>query len=102
MSFDPRRVKAVVRKELQEYRRNPNIVYATAILPLIFLIQPLVHVFALPSSSSESVHHEHALPHMLAIPVLVPAVLSAYSLVVERLQGTSSRCSRRRSAARSC
>ena len=88
MNLDLRRVKAVVRKELQEYRRNPNIVYSTAILPLIFLIQPLVQVFALPSSSSESLHHQHALVYMLAIPVLVPAALSAYSVVGERLQGT--------------
>ena len=88
MSFDVRRVRAVLRKDLQEYRRNPNIVYTTAILPLIFLIQPLVQVFALPSSSSDALHHEHTLLYMLAIPVLVPAVLSAYSLVGERLQGT--------------
>jgi hypothetical protein len=38
----PRRVRAVVRKEMSEYRRNTNIIVAIAILPLIFLIQPLV------------------------------------------------------------
>lgn len=83
-----RRVRAVFRKELREYRRNSNIIYATAILPVVFLIQPLIQVFALPSSASGSLHHEHSLLYMLAIPVLVPAALAAYSVVGERLQGT--------------
>jgi ABC-type Na+ efflux pump permease subunit len=81
-------VRAVFRKELREYRRNSNIIYATAILPVVFLIQPLIQVFALPSSASGSLHHEHSLLYMLAIPVLVPAALAAYSVVGERLQGT--------------
>jgi hypothetical protein len=32
-----RRLRAIVRKELSEYRRNTKIIYAIAILPLIFL-----------------------------------------------------------------
>jgi len=83
-----RRVRAIVRKELSEYRRNTNIIYAIAILPLIFLIQPLVQVFALPISASVPLRHEHVLLYMLAIPVLVPVTLGAYSIVGERLQGT--------------
>jgi len=83
-----RRVRAIVRKELSEYRRNTNIIYAIAILPLIFLIQPLVQVFALPTSASVPLRHEHVLLYMLAIPVLVPVTLGAYSIVGERLQGT--------------
>ena len=47
MSVSRRRVRAIFRKELREYRRNRSIVAAMAILPLIFLIQPLVAVFAL-------------------------------------------------------
>jgi ABC-type Na+ efflux pump permease subunit len=88
MTMSRRRVRAVFRKELREYRRNSNIIYATAILPVVFLIQPLIQVFALPSSASGSLHHEHSLLYMLAIPVLVPAALAAYSVVGERLQGT--------------
>ncbi len=68
MRFSRRRVRAIVSKELREYRHNGNIVYAMAILPLIFLVQPLVQVFA--------------------IPVLVPATLASYSVVGERLQAT--------------
>ena len=88
MSISTRRVRAIFRKELREYRHNGNIIYAMAVLPLIFLIQPIIQVFTLPSSASGALHHEHSLVYMLAIPALVPAALSAYSIVGERLQGT--------------
>jgi ABC-type transport system involved in multi-copper enzyme maturation permease subunit len=88
MRWHTRRVRAIVGKELSEYRHNGNIITAIAILPLVFIIQPLVQVFALPSSASEPLRHEHVLLYMLAIPVLVPVTLAAYSIVGERLQGT--------------
>jgi ABC-2 type transport system permease protein len=88
MTVSRRHVRAIVRKELGEYQRNGNIVFATALLPLIFLVQPLVEVFAISPSASGSLRHEHALVYMLAIPVLVPAVLASYAIVGERLQGT--------------
>lgn len=76
--------RAIVRKEMSEYRRNTNIIFAIAILPLIFLIQPLIQVFALPSSASVPLRHEHVLLYVLAIPVLVPVTLAAYSIVGDR------------------
>jgi len=81
-------VRAIRRKEFREYRRNGNLVFATAILPLIFLIQPVIQVFTLSTSASMTLRHEHSLVYMLAIPVLVPAVLASYAVVGERLQGT--------------
>ncbi|HEY2172285.1 MAG TPA: ABC transporter permease subunit [Mycobacteriales bacterium] len=83
-----RRVRAIFDKELREYRRNGNIVYAMVILPFVFLIQPLIQIFTLPSSASVTLHHEHSLVYMLAIPALVPATLASYAVVGERLQGT--------------
>jgi ABC-type transport system involved in multi-copper enzyme maturation permease subunit len=83
-----RRIGAIARKELREYRHNPNIIYAAAILPLIFLIQPIVQVLTLPSSASPALHQEHALLYLLGIPALVPAALASYSVGGERLQGT--------------
>jgi ABC-type transport system involved in multi-copper enzyme maturation permease subunit len=83
-----RRVRAIFRKELREYRRNGSIIATMAILPLIFLIQPLVVAFALPTSASGAVRHEHLLLYMLGIPALVPAAVAAYSVVGERQQGT--------------
>jgi len=88
MRLSRRRVRAIVSKELREYRHNGIIIYAMAILPLIFLVQPLVQVFAIPAQASGSLRHEHALLYMLAIPVLVPATLASYSVVGERLQAT--------------
>jgi ABC-2 type transport system permease protein len=88
MSVSNRRVRAIYRKELREYRRNRTIVTGMAILPLLFLIQPLVAVFALPASASGSLAHEHELLYLLGIPALVPATLAAYSVVGERQQGT--------------
>lgn len=83
-----RRVRAIFRKELREYRHNGNIVYAMVILPVVFLLQPLIQIFTLPSSASATLHHEHSLVYMLAIPALVPAALASYAVVGERLQGT--------------
>jgi ABC-type transport system involved in multi-copper enzyme maturation permease subunit len=88
MSMSSRRVRAIFRKELREYRRNGPIVAAMAILPLIFLIQPLVIVFALPATAASALAHEHLLLYMLAIPALVPALVAAYAVVGERQQGT--------------
>lgn len=84
-----RRTGAILRKELREYRRNGQVfIYATAILPLIFLVQPLVSVLTISSKAAVPLRHEHALIYMLAIPVLVPAALAAYAVVGERTQGT--------------
>jgi ABC-2 type transport system permease protein len=88
MNISTRRVRAIFQKELREYRRNGNIIYAMVVLPLVFLIQPVIQVFTIPSAASTSLQHEHSLVYMLAIPALVPAALAAYSVVGERLQGT--------------
>lgn len=88
MRVSSRRVRAIVRKELREYRHNGFIIWTMAILPLIFLIQPLVVVFALPPSASVRLSHGHPLLYMLGIPVLVPAAVAAYAVVGERQQGT--------------
>ncbi len=82
------RVRAIFRKELREYRRNGSIVATMAILPLIFLIEPLIQIFSLPASSAGTLLHKAPLLYMLGIPTLVPAALAAYSVVAERQQGT--------------
>ena len=88
MSVSKRRVRAIFRKELREYRRNGNIIVAMVIFPLIFLIQPLLTVLTEAASASNGLAHEHVLLYMLAIPALVPAALASYSVVGERQQGT--------------
>jgi ABC-2 type transport system permease protein len=88
MNVSRKRVRAIVRKELREYRRNRTIVTGMAILPLLFLVQPLVAVLNLGASASGGLAHENELLYLLAIPALVPATLAAYSVVGERQQGT--------------
>lgn len=88
MSISPRRVRAIFRKELREYRRHASIVIAIAIFPLIFLIQPLVVVFMAPNSAGGALAKGHLLTYMLAIAVLTPAMLAAYAIAGERQQGT--------------
>jgi ABC-2 type transport system permease protein len=88
MSVSGRRVWAIFRKELREYRRTGNIVTAMVVLPLIYLIQPLVVVFALPASAAARLSHQHLLLYLLGIPAIVPAMIAAYAVVGERQQGT--------------
>jgi len=88
MSVSKRRVRAIFRKELREYRRNRSLTVGMAIIPVIFCVQPLVNVFTLNSSASGPLRHEHVLLYMLAIPALVPSFVAAYSVVGERQQGT--------------
>jgi ABC-type transport system involved in multi-copper enzyme maturation permease subunit len=88
VSVSKRRVRAIFRKELREYRRNGFIVLTMAVIPLIFLIQPLVVVFALPASAAAELSHEHLLLYMLGIPAIVPASVAAYAVVGEHQQGT--------------
>ena len=83
-----RRIRAIVRKEIHEYRRNRSVVVTMAILPLIFLIQPLVVVLREPEAASSTLAHMHVLLYMLAIPVLVPATIAASAVVGERAQGS--------------
>jgi hypothetical protein len=83
-----RRVRAILRKELRDYRRNRQIVVSMAVLPLVFSIYPAVELFALPASASGVLLHTQALVYMLAIPAIVPAVVAAYSVAGERQQDT--------------
>ncbi len=81
-------ITAIIRKELRAYRRNGSIVVAMAIIPLIFLVQPLVSVFALSSHAAHQLRQHHELVYMLGIPALVPVMLAAYAIVGERQEGT--------------
>jgi ABC-type transport system involved in multi-copper enzyme maturation permease subunit len=83
-----RRVRAVVIKEFREYRRNRQVVMSMAILPLVFLLQPLIAVIRFEASSAGALLHEHVLLYLLGIPTLVPVFLSATAVAGERQQGT--------------
>jgi len=91
MGLDSTHVRAVVRKELQDYRRKRSIVATMAVLPFVFLIEPIVQIFLVPASTSSSVlSKDLSLPllYLLLIPIIIPATLAAYSVAGEREQGT--------------
>jgi hypothetical protein len=45
MSFSWTRALAIFRKELRDYRRNRFVVGTMTVLPLLFILLPLINVF---------------------------------------------------------
>ncbi|MGA3353491.1 MAG: ABC transporter permease [Acidimicrobiales bacterium] len=88
MGVDATRVRAVVRKELRDYRRKRSIVVAMVILPVIFLIQPTLSIFLGSPAPASNTYYSLPLLLLLLIPVITPSTLAAYCVVGEREQGT--------------
>jgi ABC-type Na+ efflux pump permease subunit len=88
MGLDATRVRAVVRKELRDFRRTRSIVVTMAVLPAVFLIQPTLAVFLGSPSTTSGKYFRLPLLLLLLIPVIMPSTLAAYSVVGEREQGT--------------
>lgn len=89
--LDRSRIFAVVRKELLEYRRKRSIVATMLVVPVLFLVEPVVIIFvAPPSGSSATLDASVMVPllYLLLIAVIAPSTLAAYSVVGEREQGT--------------
>jgi ABC-type Na+ efflux pump permease subunit len=80
------RIRAMLRKELKDYRRNRSIFSAMAFTPVIFLVVSLVIVLRLPTTVASG----FGLPllYLLLIPVIIPSQTAAYSVIGEREQGT--------------
>jgi len=58
------------------------------VIPFVFLVQPLISVFAVSSNAAMQISHRHELLYMLGIPALVPVMLASYAVVGERQEGT--------------
>ena len=85
------RVGAVIRKELAEIRRNRFILVTACILPIIFLVEPTVAILLIKASATSATlatRVDTSLFLPLLVPVLIPATMSAFSVVGEREQGT--------------
>ena len=85
------RIGAVVRKELRDFRRNRFLVLTMSLLPLIFLISPVITLLRIPASApaalvDRSVGATSLL--LFVIPAVVPPIMAAYSVIGERDQGT--------------
>ena len=89
MSLD--RIAGVMQKEMREYRRNRFVITTMAVMPLVFLVVPLLTLFKIPDSATES-QIKAAVGVMslllLIVPIVIPPVIAAYSVVGERVQGT--------------
>ena len=91
MSFSWERVGAVLQKELRDYRRNRFTLYTMSLLPLVFIVAPMIQLFAANVSTTNAKLDARigiSLLYMLIVPAIIPSVLSAYSVVGERDQGT--------------
>jgi ABC-type Na+ efflux pump permease subunit len=84
-------IGAVVRKELRDFQRNRFLVGTMAVLPLIFLVSPLITLLQIPATTPVSVVH-HAVGGssllLFVVPAVIPPIMAAYSVIGERDQGT--------------
>ena len=91
MSFSWRRVGAVFRKEVRDYRRNRFVLSTMTMVPVVFIIAPLIQLFVANATADTTRLDTRiglSMVYLLVIPVTVPAVLASYSVVGEREQGT--------------
>jgi ABC-2 type transport system permease protein len=85
------RVRAILRKEFTEYRRNKTIVITMALIPMTFLGLALFTLIVLPPEPTQGAIRGAAgtaLSFFFVIPAILPAAIAAYSVVGEREQGT--------------
>lgn len=85
------RIRAVARKELRDYRRNRFIASSMVVMPILFMVAPIITTFAVPASAPVARINASVglgLLYLTLIPALVPAVVSSYAVVGEREQGT--------------
>jgi ABC-type Na+ efflux pump permease subunit len=89
MSFSRNRVGAILRKELRDYRRNRFVLITMATTPVLFIVLPVIQLIAANvTGKAVDTRIGLSLIYMLVIPVTMPSVMSAYSVVGEREQGT--------------
>ena len=89
MTFSWTRVGALLHKELRDYRRNRFVIGTMAAVPVLFIILPAIQLIAANATGKNlSAHVGLSLLYMLVIPVTLPSVVCAYSVVGEREQGT--------------
>jgi ABC-2 type transport system permease protein len=83
-----RRLLAIFRKEMREFRRNKQILSTMAVSPIGFLVAPLIFLFAVPASDASTLYDYPVLLFTLGMAALVPVTVGAYSITGERDQGT--------------
>jgi len=85
------RIGAVVRKELADMRRSRLTVATMAVIPLIYVCIPVLLLLTAGQSATSAQLTQIAsgvLTDLMLIPLLIPAIVAASSVVGEREQGT--------------
>jgi ABC-2 type transport system permease protein len=85
------RVRAVIRKEFREYRRNKMIILTMGLLPLFFLGVPLGGALALRGAAPQTAYEVavgQAILLFFIVPTILPSTVAAYTVIGEREQGT--------------
>jgi ABC-2 type transport system permease protein len=85
------RIRAVVRKELRDYRRNRFTITTTAVMPVVFLVAPTVTLLKVPASTATAIVQRAVGTTsllLLVVPAVIPPIIAAYSVIGERDQGT--------------
>ncbi len=85
------RVRAVIRKEFREYRRNKLVVITMAVLPAIFLGLPIITSLSIQATASQDAVQAvvgQAMLFFLLVPLILPTTIAAYTVIGEREQGT--------------
>ena len=88
MNLSRRRVGGILRKELRDYSHNRGLIWGMGVIPLVFIIQPLIVVLGLSADASGPLAHEHVLLYLLGIPILVPVIIASHAIAGERAQAT--------------
>ena len=91
MNLNWRRIKGLAFKEFQDFKRNRFIVLTMTILPIAFVIAPLISIFTVKATvlpHQVQIRIGITMLYMLLIPAIVPTALAAYSVIGERDQGT--------------
>jgi ABC-type transport system involved in multi-copper enzyme maturation permease subunit len=83
-----RRVRAIFRKEMREFRRNKQVISTMALSPIGFVIFPVIFLFQVTPSDVSVLYSYPVQLFSLAAAAVVPAVVGAYSVTGEREQGT--------------
>ncbi len=88
-------VWTIVRKDVREIRKNRMILYPLVIMPVIFaVVMPASTILGLPEASGEDLEilmimiTSGFIPLFVLIPAAISNVISAYSFVGEKVEGT--------------
>jgi ABC-type Na+ efflux pump permease subunit len=83
-----RRVRAILRKEMREFRRNKQIVSTMAFSPIGFVVFPVVFLFSISAANASELYSYPVQLFTLAVAAVLPAITGGYAIVGEREQGT--------------